>query len=258
MLVRDAGKAGLAVMIFGVAACASDPTGAPTATTAGRVTSTTRPPDPSTTSTARPSATTTADAAGAGWRRVQLGIVSAYLLYRAGEASVIDTGSGGSAPDIGLALDKIGLGWNAVGQVIVTHEHGDHQGSLGAVLEEAGSPPWYAGAADINAIRAPYGGMPVGDGDRVFDMDIIETPGHTPGHISVLDPLSGVLVAGDALNGENGTVIGANPRFTSDMNTANASVLKLAGFDYEVVLFGHGEPVLTGASDAVEELAASL
>ena len=39
------------------------------------------------------------------------------------------------------------------------------------------------------------------------------------------------------------------------MTTAMASVAKLAGFDYEVALFGHGEPVLEGASAAVSALA---
>jgi hypothetical protein len=42
------------------------------------------------------------------------------------------------------------------------------------------------------------------------------------------------------------------------MEMANASVAKLAGFDYEVALFGHGEPVLSDASSLVAELAESL
>ncbi len=63
-------------------------------------------------------------------------------------------------------------------------------------------------------------------------------------------------MAGDALNGANGGVIGANPDFTEDMQLANASVEKLAGFDYEVILFGHGEPLLEDGSSAVSDLAA--
>lgn len=60
------------------------------------------------------------------------------------------------------------------------------------------------------------------------------------------------------MNGRDGDVIGANPDFTRDMNTANESIRKLAQLEYEVVVFGHGEPVISGASDAVKELAASL
>jgi hypothetical protein len=39
------------------------------------------------------------------------------------------------------------------------------------------------------------------------------------------------------------------------MTVARQSVVKLAGFDYEVALFGHGEPLLEGASTAVGALA---
>jgi glyoxylase-like metal-dependent hydrolase (beta-lactamase superfamily II) len=74
----------------------------------------------------------------------------------------------------------------------------------------------------------------------------------------VLDPFSGILVAGDALTGADSGVAGPNPQFTPDMEMANASVAKLAGFDYEVALFGHGEPVLSDASSLVAELAESL
>lgn len=259
MLIRDMGKAGLAVVILGAAACSSEQTRLSTTATVG-ATSTTGPPGTSPASTAAPDTTTTTAAADAeaGWWRVQLGSVSAYVLARNGEAVVIDTGTGGSTPDIEAGLMEIGVGWSAVGQVIVTHQHGDHQGSLGAVLEAAGSPPWYAGAGDIGAIRAPYEGTAVGDGDSVFDTEIIETPGHTPGHIAVLDRGLEILFAGDALNGANGAVIGANPSFTRDMNRANASIQKLAGLEFDTVVFGHGDPVPIGASDAVKDLAASL
>jgi glyoxylase-like metal-dependent hydrolase (beta-lactamase superfamily II) len=167
----------------------------------------------------------------------------------------VDTGIEDSEGAIGEALTQVGLGWDSVGQVILTHKHPDHQGSLEAVLGLATSAPWYAGVGDIPLIFAPVRGVPVGDGDRVFDLEIIETPGHTPGHISVLDPVAGILVAGDAINGAGGGVIGPNPDFTEDMALANASVRKLAGFDYEVVLFGHGEPVTSGGADAVRRLA---
>jgi hypothetical protein len=66
---------------------------------------------------------------------------------------------------------------------------------------------------------------------------------------------AGILVAGDALNGTDGTVDGPSPAFSEDMTVARQSVVKLAGFDYEVALFGHGEPLLEGASTAVGALA---
>ena len=246
------GKAGVAVFVFGLAACSSEEgvgttkTGETPATTAAVTSSTTG---------AAGSTTTSQTTTGFEWHRANLGFVSAYILARAGEAVLVDTGVESSEAAIGSALGKAGLGWDAVGHVVVTHKHGDHQGSLGAVLDLAPDATWYAGAADIPQISAPREPTAVGDGDEVNGLSIIETPGHTPGHISVLDTAGGILVAGDSLNGSTNGVTGANPQFTEDMELANASISKLAGFDYEVILFGHGEPVLTGGSAAVAALA---
>lgn len=246
----------MAVIVFGAAACSEDPIDAATATSDPGSTSTSNRPT-STSSTQPSSTSTTGQAAGHRWQRVNLGFVSAYIFYRDGEAAIVDTGVDGSEGAIEAALGEIGLGWDAVGHLIVTHKHPDHQGTVGGVLEASGAP-WYAGAGDIGSITAPSDGSTVGDGDAVFDLEVIETPGHTPGHISVLDPAGGVLVAGDALNGAGGGVAGPNPEFSEDLELANASVAKLTEFDYEVALFGHGEPVLEGASTQVAELAESL
>ncbi len=262
MLLRDMGKAGLAVMLLGTAACSSSPTEnatpsvgpEPTATPTRTGTST---PLADTTSTQAAVATTRPAADSHEWHRVNLDFVSAYILYRGGEAAIVDTGVAGSEDDIEAALGEIGLGWDSVGHLVVTHKHPDHQGSVEAVLA-ATEVPWYAGAGDIAEIGASTEGLSVGDGDRVFDLMIIETPGHTPGHIAVLDSAAGILVAGDALNGADGGVAGASPDFSEDMAAANASVQKLAGFDYEVALFGHGEPVGAGASAMVRDLADTL
>jgi glyoxylase-like metal-dependent hydrolase (beta-lactamase superfamily II) len=195
---------------------------------------------------------------GSSFERVDLGFVSAYLLYRGGEAALVDTGVAGSEADIETALASIGLGWDAVGHVIVTHKHPDHQGSLGAVLALAPSAQVYAGAQDIPAMEAVASPTAVGDGEQVFGLAIIETPGHTAGHISVLDIAAGILVTGDALNGVGGGVAGPDSGFSEDMTVALESVAKLAGFAYEVALFGHGEPVFAGAAEQVSELASSL
>jgi glyoxylase-like metal-dependent hydrolase (beta-lactamase superfamily II) len=184
--------------------------------------------------------------------------VSAYLLHRAGETAIVDSGVAGSEGVIGDALTTAGLGWDSVGHVLITHKHNDHQGSLQALLDSAPDSAWYAGAGDMPSINASRPGSAVGDGDAVFDLQVIETPGHTPGHLCVLEPVSGILVTGDALRGGEGGVVGPNPQFSEDMTSAHDSVRKLAGFDYEVVLLGHGEPLLSGGSDAVGALAASL
>jgi glyoxylase-like metal-dependent hydrolase (beta-lactamase superfamily II) len=201
-----------------------------------------------------------APAAGPGpagdWRRVDLSFVSAYLLLRGREVAVVDLGTEGSADAIGAALTAAGSGWDAVRHIVLTHRHGDHAGGLAGV-QPLVSASLYAGAGDVRAIGSPAEIKPVEDGDEVFGLRIIGTPGHTAGHISVLDPATGVLVAGDALRTTDG-LAAPDPRYTADAGQAAASVRKLAALDIRTILPGHGAPLTTGAADALRKLAAAL
>jgi glyoxylase-like metal-dependent hydrolase (beta-lactamase superfamily II) len=260
MAITEMGKAGLAIVVLGTAACSEQSGGttiAATASTTGAPMTTGAPP------TTQTQATSSTGAAGSssttpgttGFQRANLDFVSAYILYRGGEAALVDTGVDGSAGAIGAALGEAGLEWGAVGHVILTHKHPDHVGSVDAVMEQATGATLYAGSAEIPHIATATAAQGVADGDTVFDMQIIDTPGHTAGHIAVLDGSAGILVTGDALVGTAEGVGPPDPSFSEDMTSATESVAKLAGFEYEVALFGHGEPLLQGASTAVAALA---
>ncbi|MCL2655480.1 MAG: MBL fold metallo-hydrolase, partial [Coriobacteriia bacterium] len=60
---------------------------------------------------------------------------------------------------------------------------------------------------------------------------VIHTPGHTPGHISLLLSESNIAVCGDAANINEGKLVGANPGMTHDMAIATESFKKLAALD---------------------------
>lgn len=258
MFLVRAGRGTIALAVLGVAGCI--PAGAASSAPSGAAT------DPATDGPATeppatdPPASEPASAApideGVAWERVNLGFVSAYVLVRGGEAAVVDTGVAGSDDDIADALERLGLDWGAVGHVVLTHQHSDHAGSAAAVLTAAAAATGYAGAADIPAIDAPRPLVAVSDGDTVFGMEVVATPGHTAGHIAMLDPIGGVLVAGDALNTGGGVVVGPNPSFSEDMVTAMASVAKLGALTFETLLVGHGDPITSGASAKVAALAA--
>jgi glyoxylase-like metal-dependent hydrolase (beta-lactamase superfamily II) len=249
--LADLGRGTVALAVVGIAGCAAE-SGASASTS----------PTPSSTAAGGSSPgqagspPTGSTSGGVTWERVNLGFVSAYVLVRGGEAAVVDTGTGGSEDEIAAALEGIGLGWDAVGHVILTHQHGDHAGSAAAVLEAAADAAGYAGAEDIPAISAPRPLTAVGDGEEVFGLRIVTTPGHTAGHIAVLDEAGGILVAGDALGTTEGAVTGSNPQFTDDEAAAAASVAKMGALAFEVLLVGHGEPITSGASALVAELAA--
>ncbi len=267
--IATASKGAASIAILGVAAC-SGAGGDATSSTAAPTTNpgTSAPPQSTTnatTSTAPATSAppaTTAPAVGEAfvWERVNLGNVSAYILERSGEAVLVDTGVGGSAGDIEEALGRLGLAWGNLGHVILTHRHGDHVGSIDAVMAAAPDATGYIGEGDAAAVSAPRPLTILNDGDSVFDLQIIETPGHTPGSISVFDPVGGVLVSGDAVLGgaEPGSVAGASPRFSEDMATADQSVVALAALRPEAILPGHGEPVTADAAAKLDELATSL
>ncbi|WP_454192399.1 MBL fold metallo-hydrolase [Paenibacillus sp. Marseille-Q7038] len=69
---------------------------------------------------------------------------------------------------------------------------------------------------------------------------IIETPGHTPGHISLYHTASKTLIAGDALVIENSELFGPSPAHTLDMNKAISSLQQLDNYDIECVICFHG------------------
>ena len=251
------GSGALAVGVLGLAAC-GDPAVEPGSTL--RVTSTTGGPDAAGSATSTTVGQTGAAADPLTWTRASFVFVSAYILNRSGRAAIVDTGVDGGQAAIETALAEAGLGWAEVDHIVLTHHHGDHVGGLGAAAELASAATLYAGEADIGSIDAPRDLMAVGDGSEVMGLTVIETPGHTAGSISVLDPDTGVLVVGDALSGgdDGATVSGSNPEFTADDAQARQSVLKLAGYPFETILFGHGEPVVADGADLLAEYAATL
>ncbi len=264
-------KGAASIAILGVAACSGDGGDATSTTTAAAPSpSTSAPPQPTvttttsgapaTTATSPTSTTTPAGGQAAMWGRVNLGNVSAYILERSGEAVLVDTGLGGSAGAIEAALGSLGLTWANIGHVILTHRHGDHVGSIDAVMAAAPEATGYIGEADAAAVSAPRPMTIVNGGDSVFALDIIATPGHTPGSISVFDPIGRILVSGDAVLGgaEPGSVAGASPRFSDDMAVADQSVIDLASLQPTAILPGHGEPITADAATKLDALATSL
>jgi glyoxylase-like metal-dependent hydrolase (beta-lactamase superfamily II) len=237
-LLTDLGAAGLGLIVF--SACdggSSDSSDAP-------------PSSASTDDEPTPAADGTLQL-----QHVSLGFVSAYVLARGSEAAIVDTGTAGSRDAIFEGLAALSVVPSAVRHIVLTHNHGDHIGGLSELEVELAGATVHAGAADIGAIRSTLTLAELNDGDEVFGMGVIGTPGHTPGSISLFDTGSGILVAGDAINGDGlGGLTGANPDFSSDLDAAAASIAKLADLAPRTAAFGHGGPPVT--DDVAARLAA--
>lgn len=245
-----------------VAACSSD---APDTTGTGSTTLGDSGTDPasSDTTVAEASDTTDADGATAGdgqalrWAQVELGFVSAYVMARGNTAAIYDTGVAGSADAIGRSLTDLGLTYNDVAHVVLSHHHGDHAGSIQEVMGRAVNATVYAGEADVDSIDVDTISPLVG-GEDVFGFEALHTPGHTDGHMAVIDHDVGLLIAGDAIFTENGVAIEGPERFFSDVSRSQDSIRRMAALSYNTLLVGHGPPIETGAAAAVAALADSL
>lgn len=71
-------------------------------------------------------------------------------------------------------------------------------------------------------------------------VEVIATPGHMPGHISLYLKEFKTLISGDALVVENGELVIANPNYTLDMGEAKKSIEKLLNYDIEKIICYHG------------------
>ncbi|KIL37822.1 hydrolase [Gordoniibacillus kamchatkensis] len=85
---------------------------------------------------------------------------------------------------------------------------------------------------------------------------VIDTPGHTPGHISLFHEPSRTLIAGDALVAQDGRLSGADPATTLDRPAAQASIAALCSYNIETVVCYHGGLCSDGVMERLAELAA--
>lgn len=153
----------------------------------------------------------------------------------------------------------------------LTHAHLDHVGGSRELSETLGLPVWASEgdapaieegrAVTTNALVKRFAGnfeaVPVArrlkEGDELTEgFVVVETPGHSPGHISFWRESDRVLIAGDVFVNRNmltGRVRLGHPpgAFTVDAEENKRSERKLAELEPDVVVFGHG-PVLRDAA----------
>lgn len=96
------------------------------------------------------------------------------------------------------------------------------------------------------------------DGDKLpfhGGIEVIHTPGHTPGHVCLYAASHHLLIAGDQLRLEDAQLVGPAEIHTPDMTTALHSLKKLANYDIDRVICYHGGISEAKASIRIAELA---
>lgn len=168
---------------------------------------------------------------------------------------LVDVGFPGQTNDLADALAEHGFSLDDVEILFLTHQDGDHVGGAqdfldrtdATVVASTGDTPAIEGDAELTKSER-YPPVPVDvqvvDGVRfrteAGPMRVVETPGHTPGHVSLVLPDAELLIAGDAMIADESGLQGPNERFTPEMDTAIDSVGKLAAFDTNRTLCFHG------------------
>lgn len=159
----------------------------------------------------------------------RLGIVNAYLVREEDGLTVIDTALPGSARAIQRAASGFGM---PIRRIVLTHAHGDHVGSADALVAALGDVELLISSRDArllkkdrtmdpgepdDKLRGSYPGIDseptrtFEPGERVGSLEVVASPGHTPGHVALADDRDGTIYCGDTFSTLGGVATSARP-----------------------------------------------
>ncbi|MED1916887.1 MBL fold metallo-hydrolase [Bacillus thuringiensis] len=204
-------------------------------------------------------------------------IIHPVLLWDRDMAVLIDTGFPGQMDDLRVAMEKVGVSFDKLKAVILTHQDVDHIGCLPEILQECGDhvtvfaheldKPYIQGELpllkDGHLENPPKGRVDhtLSDGQELpfcGGIRVIHTPGHTPGHISLYLMQSKTLVAGDSMYSVNGILAGIHEPSTPDMDAARLSIKKYVDLDIASVVCYHGGFSHGNVKDQIVKLSQGL
>ena len=199
------------------------------------------------------------------------------------EITVVDTGFRGSAKRIIRAIRNLSRYPEEISLIIITHNHLDHIGGLPG-LRRCISAKVAVHRADLsysqnglpypgyikNLMKIPFVSVfwPMVyakpddvdiqlEGGEVLPplggLEVIHTPGHTPGSISLFSPQKKLLIVGDTINSSHRDLWLTPRSISSDVSQARESVKRLAQLDFDILCCGHGKPIIGGASTRLRD-----
>lgn len=197
-----------------------------------------------------------------------------------GSVTLVDCGIKRALKAIVKALAQMGKHPSDVQRIILTHAHGDHAGGAAEMLDRTGvdgvtahgddveflsagvaapsTPTSTAGRMYLRVVGGGFAPVQVtqslADGDVLpvaGGVRVLHTPGHTPGHISLLHESTGVLITGDAIFNMGSRMRWPIATFCTSA-TLNAQSAQVFGeIDYRVAAFTHGPEIRDNAREQV-------
>jgi glyoxylase-like metal-dependent hydrolase (beta-lactamase superfamily II) len=214
------------------------------------------------------------------------GWVRAFLIEDGRELTLIDTLYDEDPSVVLGAIRSLGRSPSDLKRIVLTHGHRAHLGGLAALKRSSGAKVYsHAWEADIIAgnrkaqpvsiiprrplrvyipfqlgLALGFGAHPpcpvdeaLNDGDEIGGLEVLHTPGHSPGHLSFYSAERGVLISGDAIATWPRFEAGW-PAFTLNGAQHRASIRRLAGLESKLVGVGHGDPITANAAERVHSL----
>lgn len=221
-------------------------------------------------------------------------VITPVLLQDECDMILIDCGYPNFMPLLEEAASRHNVTLDSITKLIVTHHDMDHIGSLAAlkrtyphidIVAHELEAPYVEGAKKLLRLEqaeSTFQALPdeakpyaeqfirflqsiepaavdrtVADGERLpwcDGIEIVPTPGHTPGHISLYLSASKTLIAGDAVVIEDGMLAIANPQYTPDLDEAIRSVRRLLDYDIEQIICYHGGLFHGDVQQALQQL----
>jgi glyoxylase-like metal-dependent hydrolase (beta-lactamase superfamily II) len=151
----------------------------------------------------------------------RFGAINAYLVREDNGFTLVDTTLGGAADDLITAATEAG---GQIKRIALTHGHLDHVGSLDTLKERLGSNIEVSmGELDARVLageKVVDGKLPgswpkvktapdtrLTGGETIGSLEVVPTPGHTPGHVAFRDTRDGTVIAGDVFTSFGGVAV---------------------------------------------------